>query len=78
MVPARRLRHAANMTNDTTNEEVPESMEPQPGHGLVRLRDDRILGGVGSGIARHWNVDPWLPRIGFLVLAVFGGLGVLL
>ncbi|HSR15042.1 MAG TPA: PspC domain-containing protein, partial [Gemmatimonadales bacterium] len=66
------------MTNDTSMRGVPETMEPQPGHGLVRLRDDRILGGVGSGIARHWNVDPWLPRIGFLIMAVMGGLGVLL
>jgi phage shock protein PspC (stress-responsive transcriptional regulator) len=78
MVPTRPMRHAANMTNDTTTTEVPETMEPQPHHHLVRLRDDRILGGVGSGIARHWNVDPWLPRIGFIVLTPLGGLGAVL
>ncbi len=76
MAPFRPIRHAVIMAKDTATTEG--TVEPQPAHDLVRLCDDRILGGVGSGIARHWNVDPWLPRIGFIILTVFGGLGAVL
>ena len=38
--------------------------------------DDRILGGVASGIATHLGLDTLLTRIGFVVLAVVGGFGV--
>lgn len=45
---------------------------------LERRRTERILGGVASGLADHFGLDPLLFRIGFVVLAVFGGSGVLL
>lgn len=45
---------------------------------LERRRTERILGGVASGLADHFGLDPVLFRIGFVVLAVFGGSGVLL
>jgi phage shock protein PspC (stress-responsive transcriptional regulator) len=35
--------------------------------GLVRDVDDKVLGGVCSGLARRFNVDPWAVRV--LVLA---------
>ncbi len=37
---------------------------------LYRLRDDRTLGGVVSGVGQYFNVDPNLLRIG-VVLACF-------
>src|SRR5882724_9721074 len=43
---------------------------------LERPRDGRMLAGVCAGLARHLNIDPTLVRIGFIVLAVFGGAGV--
>lgn len=38
----------------------------------VRPRDDRKLAGVAAAIARRYDVDPTLVRIGFVVAAVTG------
>lgn len=46
-------------------------------HGWTRSRGDRVLGGVAGGLARRLGVDALLVRIGFVVLAAAGGLGVL-
>jgi phage shock protein PspC (stress-responsive transcriptional regulator) len=45
---------------------------------LERRRTERMLGGVASGLADHFGLDPVLFRLGFMVLALFGGSGVLL
>jgi phage shock protein PspC (stress-responsive transcriptional regulator) len=45
---------------------------------LRRRSDDRVIGGVASGLGDFLNVDPLLVRIGFVGLMVFGGLGLLL
>ncbi|MDQ3688883.1 MAG: PspC domain-containing protein [Chloroflexota bacterium] len=45
---------------------------------LRRRTDDRVVGGVASGLGDFLNVDPLLVRIGFVGLMVFGGLGLLL
>jgi phage shock protein PspC (stress-responsive transcriptional regulator) len=45
---------------------------------LRRRADDRVIGGVASGIGDFLNVDPLLIRIAFVGLMVFGGLGLLL
>ncbi len=45
---------------------------------LRRRTDDRVIGGVASGLGEFLNVDPLLVRIGFVGLMVFGGLGLLL
>lgn len=45
---------------------------------IVRRRDDRMIAGVASGLARYFNTDPLFVRLGFLVLAFFQGFGVLL
>ncbi|MFP5019882.1 PspC domain-containing protein [Pseudonocardia phyllosphaerae] len=43
----------------------------------VRPRDDRKLAGVASAIARRYELDPTLVRIGFVVAALVGpGLGL--
>ncbi|GGD23702.1 PspC domain-containing protein [Nocardioides daphniae] len=39
---------------------------------------DRMVAGVASGLARHFNVDPLVLRVTFAVLAFFGGAGILL
>ncbi|MGK2932357.1 MAG: PspC domain-containing protein [Solirubrobacterales bacterium] len=43
---------------------------------LTRSRDDRFIGGVAAGIARHLNIDPVIVRIGFVLSIIFGGIGV--
>lgn len=37
-----------------------------------------MVGGVAAGVAKWLGIDPVLVRVGFVVLAVFGGSGVLL
>lgn len=59
------------MMNDTM---TPHSTEPR----LVRPRDDRVIAGVASGLARRFGIEPAWIRIGFVVASFFGGLGVLM
>ena len=45
---------------------------------LERLRSDRAVAGVASGVARYLDVDVAWIRIAFVVATLFGGTGVLL
>src|SRR3954454_6652357 len=47
-------------------------------YGAVRPDDGRWFAGVAAALARRWGVDPLLVRGGFVILAIFGGIGVLL
>jgi phage shock protein PspC (stress-responsive transcriptional regulator) len=77
----------------TTPPEAPSgpAEEPTPDEGprvtrdeirdLGRLRRsvaDRKVAGVAGGLARHLDVDPLVLRVAFVVLAFFGGAGLLL
>lgn len=55
----------------------PPTPPPAPRHRLVRPRDDRMVAGVASGIARHVGLDPSFVRVAFVVLTLAGGSGVL-
>lgn len=48
------------------------------GKRISRSRTDRVLGGVAGGLADYLGVDPILVRLGFLVLALFQGIGAIL
>lgn len=43
---------------------------------LRRSRDDQVIAGVAGGLGRYLGVDPVLVRIAFVVLALFGGSGI--
>ncbi len=45
---------------------------------MERLRSDRAVAGVASGLARYLNIDVAWVRIAFVVGALFGGTGILL
>ncbi len=45
---------------------------------IRRSTVDKKLAGVCGGVARHWNVDPVLVRVGWVLLALSGGVGVVL
>ena len=46
---------------------------------LYRSRTDKKIGGVCGGIAKHFNVDPALIRVGWIVLTIASkGLGLLI
>jgi phage shock protein PspC (stress-responsive transcriptional regulator) len=54
---------------------------PAPGPGpirrLTRRTDNKMIAGVASGIAAYLGIEPWIVRIGFVVMVPFGGFGVL-
>lgn len=49
-------------------------MEPKK---LYRNQNDTVIAGVCSGLAEYFDIDPVLSRIVFVLLALFGGGGVL-
>lgn len=64
--------------------------EPPPSSGPRVTRDeakdlgrirrsitDRKIAGVAGGVARHLDIDPLLVRVAFVLLAIFGGGGIL-
>ncbi len=45
---------------------------------FYRNTDDAILGGVSSGIASYFGIDPLIPRILFVIFALTGGFSILI
>jgi phage shock protein C len=45
---------------------------------LRRSRNDRWIGGVCGGIAVSTGIESWIWRLIFVVLALYGGAGLLL
>lgn len=45
---------------------------------LHRSRRDRVLAGIAGGLADYLEVDATILRIGFILLFLFGGSGLLL
>src|SRR5215207_3704267 len=52
---------------------------PAPGavRRLTRRTDNKMLAGVASGIAAYLGIEPWIVRIGFVILVPFGGFGAI-
>lgn len=44
---------------------------------LYRSRDDRVISGVCGGLGEFFKVDPVLFRIIFLIIALPGGISIL-
>lgn len=45
---------------------------------MYRDIDSRILGGVCSGLGAYFHMDPWIFRTIFIVLSIFGFLGIII
>jgi phage shock protein C len=45
---------------------------------LYRVKDKEVFGGVCAGLAEYFNIDVVLVRVIFVLLALFGGGGVLI
>jgi phage shock protein PspC (stress-responsive transcriptional regulator) len=58
------------MTEHTTH--IPE-IRP-----LQRSRSDRMIAGVSGGLARYFQIHPAVFRVGFVVLTLLGGAGILI
>lgn len=64
------------MTTKTDPPEVETRHETQT--RLYRSTSDRILGGICGGLGEYFAIDPIWFRIGFVMLALGGGSGVLI
>jgi phage shock protein PspC (stress-responsive transcriptional regulator) len=74
----RRQQQAGVMTDNTeTTTELGPALGPAPRPPL-RRSPDRVLAGVAGGIGRWLGIDPVIVRVVLVVLAVFGGSGLLL
>jgi phage shock protein PspC (stress-responsive transcriptional regulator) len=65
---------------DISDNEGPTARDKfsSPGyHRMYRDTDHRIIGGVCAGIAAYWNIELWLVRVIFFVLAMMG-VGILI
>ena len=56
----------------------PTTFDEAPPRRLVRVEEDRWLGGVAAGLGRYFDVNPLIYRIAFAALALAGGTGLLL
>ena len=45
---------------------------------LERSRSDRMLAGVSGGLASYFEIHPAFYRVGFVVLTLLGGAGMLI
>ncbi len=45
---------------------------------LYRSKTNKVIGGVAGGLADYFNIDVVLTRVVFVLLALFGGGGVLI
>ena len=59
-------------------EKTEEGFESTSSKRLFRDPDDRLVGGVCSGIAHYFGIDPLIIRILFIVAVIFFGTGFLL
>lgn len=65
--------------NATTEDTRSALFTDQPEAGqLRRSGDDKVLGGVGGGLARYLNVDATLVRVVIAALTLFTGAGAAL
>lgn len=65
---------------DISDNDGPSAREKfsSPGyHRMYRDTDNRVIGGVCSGMGAYWDIDPVIIRILFIAFALAGGLGVL-
>ncbi len=63
--------------SDNDHKSVKDKFSSPGYHRMYRDPDNRIIGGVCSGMGAYWNIDPVIMRIIFVALVLAGGIGVL-
>lgn len=56
----------------------PPAVEGIPQTRLRRSTEDRVIAGVCGGLGRYFNTDPVWFRLGFVVVTLAGGAGILI
>lgn len=69
--------------NDITSDETKQTnfssdISTQKTKRFYRNTDDALLGGVASGIAAYFGIDPLIPQILFVIFAFTGGFAILI
>lgn len=62
-------------TRPATGQPTPTSTRPKR---FYRSREDRWISGVCGGLGEYFNIDPILVRIGFFIITVIYGFGIIL
>ena len=62
---------------DVDKEEEPNTSEEKKTKRLFRNINDKVIGGVASGISNYFKIDPLITRIIFITMAFVGGFGLL-
>ncbi len=66
----------AEEVNKNTETEAHTGIKSGETRRLYRDKDEAILGGVGSGVAHYFGVDPVIVRVIFILLVFWGGFGL--
>ena len=72
MVAAARRRPSSSHEHTHHTHDIPEIRR------LQRSRSDRKVAGVSGGLARYFEIHPAVFRVGFVVLTLLGGAGILI
>jgi phage shock protein PspC (stress-responsive transcriptional regulator) len=67
------LRESAAMTTENAH-----TVETPSTKRLERSRSDRMIAGVSGGLAKYFDIHPAFYRVGFVVLTLLGGAGILI
>ena len=62
-------------TKTTTDQRTQVTTRPKR---FYRSREDRWLAGVCGGLGEYFDIDPLLVRIGFIIITVVYGMGIIL
>ena len=62
---------------DVDKEEESNTSEEKKAKRLFRNINDKVIGGVASGIGNYFKIDPLITRIIFITMAFLGGFGLL-
>ncbi|HOW39143.1 MAG TPA: PspC domain-containing protein [Bacteroidales bacterium] len=64
--------------SDNDHRSAKEKFSSPGYHRMYRDPDNRVIGGVCSGMGAYWDIDPVILRIIFVVLTIAGGMGALI
>ena len=60
------------------SETITHPIETPSTKRLERSRSDRMIAGVSGGLAKYFDIHPAFYRVGFVVLTLLGGAGILI
>lgn len=66
----------SDFNTDSTHQSSSQKFYQRTSKRLYRDPENRILGGVCSGLSIYWNIDPVIIRILFVIVALWGGGGI--